>query len=134
MQPTRSVVAAGLFLFGMSFLWYLPHFLRPGTRPEGAVWLVIQVLVAVTVVVFAMSTWAVFRGLSWWLLVTAVASILGVITSVLWWSAAASTIGAADAAVNALLHLAGSVLIGGAVLVPSVKANLDNRFRTSSAG
>jgi hypothetical protein len=68
MHPTRSAVAAGLLLFGMSFLWYLPHFLRPGTRPEGGVWLVIQVLALATVVVFAAGTWAVFRDLSWWVL------------------------------------------------------------------
>ena len=45
MVAVRSALSAILFLFGSSFLWFLPHFLRPGTRPDGPMWAVIQVVV-----------------------------------------------------------------------------------------
>ena len=50
MARFRTLAAGAIFLFGTTFLWFMPSFLGTGTTANGTIWLVIQLLVLATVV------------------------------------------------------------------------------------
>jgi hypothetical protein len=50
MARFRTVAAAAIFLFGTTFLWFMPSVVGTGADVEGAIWSVIQLLVLATVI------------------------------------------------------------------------------------
>jgi lipoprotein signal peptidase len=126
MTRLRTAAAAAIFLFGTTFLWFMPSFLRTGTTVEGASWSVIQVLVLATVVSYAGAAWGLYKARAWWRPVTTGASILGAVVLPLWWIAASSITGVTNIAANLALHAVGIAVL----LVPSLARSLDRRLAT----
>jgi hypothetical protein len=50
MAHLRTLAAGVIFLFGTTFLWFMPSFLGTGTEAEGTIWSVIQLLVLATMI------------------------------------------------------------------------------------
>jgi lipoprotein signal peptidase len=126
MTRLRTAAAAAIFLFGTTFFWFMPSFLRTGTTVEGASWSVIQVLVLATVVSYAGAAWGLYKARAWWRPVTTGASILGAVVLPLWWIAASSITGVTNIAANLALHAVGIAVL----LVPSLARSLDRRLAT----
>ena len=128
MARLRTVAAAVLFLFGTTFLWFMPSFLGTGTAVEGASWSVIQALVLATVISYAAAAWGLYKAGAWWKPVTIGASILGALVLPLWWIAASSMTGVPNMAANLALHAMGIAVLLVLLLVPSLAQGLDRRL------
>jgi hypothetical protein len=134
MSRFRTVAAVAIFLFGSTFLWLMPSFVGTGTTVNGAIWSIIQVLVAATVVGFAGAAWGLYRATAWWKPVTIGASILGALVLPLWWFAASSVSGVTNLAANLALHAIGIAVLLLVLLVPSLAQGLDRRLTFHSGG
>lgn len=127
MARFRTLAAGALFLFGTTFLWFMPSFLGAGTEVEGAVWPVIQLLVLATVMGYAGAAWGLYKTTDWWRPLTIGASILGTVVLLVWWVAASPLSGVTTMAANLVLHAIGiAVLL--LLLVPSLGRGLDRRL------
>jgi hypothetical protein len=127
MARLRSLAAGALFLFGTTFLWFMPSFLGAGTEVEGAVWSAIQLLVLATVMGYAAAAWTLYRATTWWRPLAIGASILGTVVLSVWWVAVSSLSGATNMAANLALHAIGiAVLL--LLLVTSLGRGLDRRL------
>ena len=128
MARLRTAAAVVLFLFGTTFLWFMPSFLGTGTTVEGAIWSVIQILVLVTVVGFAAAAWGLYKATAWWRPMAIGGSVLGAVVLPLWWIAASSIAGMTNMAANLALHAAGVTALLVVLLVPSLAQGLDRRL------
>ena len=128
MARLRTAAAAALFLFGSTFLWFMPSFLGTGTTVDGASWSAIQLLVLATVISYAAAAWGLYKATAWWKPVTITASILGAVVLALWWIAASSIAGVTNLASNLALHAAGIAALLVVLLVPSLARGLDRRL------
>lgn len=128
MARLRIAAAVGLFLFGSTFLWFMPSFLGTGTTVDGAIWSVIQLLVLVTVISYAGAAWGLYKATAWWRPMAIGASILGAVVLPLWWIAASSIAGVANLAANLALHATGVAVLLVGLLVPSLAGGLDRRL------
>jgi hypothetical protein len=126
MTRLRTAAAAAIFLFGTTFLWFMPSFL--GTTVEGASWSVIQVLVLAIVVSYAGAAWGLYKARAWWRPLTTGASILGAVVLPLWWIAASSITGVTNMAATLVLHAVGIAVLLVVLLVPSLAQGLDRRL------
>jgi hypothetical protein len=124
----RTAAAAAIFLFGTTFLWFMPSFLGTGTTVEGAIWSVIQVLVLATVVSYAGAAWGLYKARAWWRPVTVAGSVPGTAVLSLWWIAAGSIGGVTNMAANLALHAVGIAVLLVLLLVPSLAQGLDRRL------
>jgi hypothetical protein len=130
MAGLRTTAAAAIFLFGTTFLWFMPSFLGTGTTVEGASWSVIQLLVLATVISYAGAAWGLYKATARWKPVTIWASILGAVVLALWWIAASSIAGVTNLAANLALHAAGITVLLVVLLVPSLTRSLDRGLAT----
>jgi hypothetical protein len=128
MSRFKTAAAVAIFLFGTTFLWFMPSFLGTGATVEGAIWSIIQLLVLVTVVGFAGAAWGLYKATAWWRPVTIGASVLGALVLPLWWGAASSIAGVTNMAANLALHAAGIAVLLVVLLVPSLARSLDRRL------
>ena len=85
----RNMGGVALFLFGTTFLWLTPTFATPGISTDGFLWALTQVLALVTLAGFTVATWGLFRRDSWWERVAVGSAVLGLVTLIPFWIAAA---------------------------------------------
>jgi len=128
MSRFRAVAAGAIFLFGTTFLWFMPSFLAAGTTVGGALWSVIQLLVLATVVGYAGATWGLYKSTTWWRPLAIGGSSLGTLVLVLWWLAVSSLGGVTNMAANLALHAIGIAVLLLLLLVPSLGRGIDRRL------
>jgi hypothetical protein len=115
----RNVVAAGVFLFGTTFLWMMPFFIGP--RATGAMWTAAQVLGFIAIIAFTVAAWGTFNTSGWWETVALASGVIGVAATIPYAIAAPTTAGTGDPLsifINIVLHGVGSAVIIAALLMP----------------
>jgi hypothetical protein len=83
MARFRRVAAAAIFLFGTTFLWFLPSFLGTGTDAEGASWSVIRLLVLAILIGYVGAAWGLYKAATWWRPLAIGGSVVGSLMLVL---------------------------------------------------
>lgn len=127
MSRFRTLAAGATFLFGTTFLWFLPSSLETGTAVEGASWSVIQLLVPASVIGYAGVAWGLYKATAWWRPLTIAGSIVGTVV-LLWSMAVGSLSGVTNMAANLALHAIGIAVLLLALLVPSLRRDLKCRL------
>jgi hypothetical protein len=127
MARFRTLAAVAIFLFGTTFLWFMPSFLGTGTDVEGAIWSVVQLLVLATVIGYTGAAWGVYKATAWWRPLAIGTSVVGTLVLLLWWLAASSIDGVTNMASNNVLHAIGIAVLLVVLLVPSLGRGLDRR-------
>jgi hypothetical protein len=122
------MAAAAIFLFGTTFLWFMPSFLGTATIVEGVIWSIIQLLVLATVIGYAGAAWGLYKATTWWRELALGGSIVGILVLVLWWLAVGSLSGVTNLAANLGLHAIGIAAMVGLLLVPSLGKGVDRRL------
>jgi hypothetical protein len=115
----RNVIAAGVFLFGTTFLWMMPLFIGP--KATGAMWTAAQVLGFLAIIGFTAAAWGIFKATGWWETVALASSVVGVAATIPYAIAAPTTAGTGDPLsifINIVLHGLGSAVIIAALLMP----------------
>ena len=129
MSRFRTVAAGAIFLFGTTFLWFMPSFLGAGTTVGGgALWSVIQLLVLPTVVGYAGAAWGLYKATTWWRPLAIGGSSVGALVLVLWWLAVSSVSGVTNMTANLALHAIGIAVLLLVLLVPSLGRGIDRRL------
>jgi hypothetical protein len=128
MARSKTVAAAAIFLFGTTFLWFMPSFLGTATTVEGAIWSIVQLLVLATVVGYAGAAWGLYNATTWWRMLALGGSIVGILVLVLWWMAVSSLSGVTNMAANLGLHAIGIAVLLGVLLIPSLGRGVDRRL------
>jgi hypothetical protein len=124
----RTVAAAAIFLFGTTFLWFMPSFLGTATTAEGAIWPIIQLLVLATVIGYAGAAWGLYKATTWWRALALGGSIVGILVLVLWWMTVSSLSAVTNMAANLALHAIGIAVLLGLLLLPSLGRSVDRRL------
>jgi hypothetical protein len=124
----RTVAAAAIFLFGTSFLWFMPSFLGTGADVEGAIWSIIQLLALAPVVGYVGAAWALYRARTWWRPLAIGGSVVGTMVLGLWWLAVNVLSGATNMAANLAMHAIGITVLLLVLLVPSLGRGFDRRL------
>jgi hypothetical protein len=126
----KNWVALGLFLFGSKFLWMTRDFLANPREGTGVLWSVVQVLVLVAIVGFAVAAWVVFKEATWWEPVAIASAIVGLAALIPYVIGVRQVGDAGDAGVqmNIAIHVAGVVAVFVVVLVPVVHDWLARRI------
>jgi len=128
MAHSRRLAAGAIFLFGTTFLWFMPSFLGTGAEVEGAIWSVLQLLVLATVIGYVGAAWALYRATTWWRPLAIGGSVVGTMVLGLWWLAVNSLSGATNMAANLALHAIGIAVLLLVLLVPSLGRGFDRRL------
>jgi hypothetical protein len=128
MSRFRTGATVAIFLFGTTFLWFMPSFLGTDTTVEGAIWSVIQLLVLATVIGYAGAAWGLYKVTALWRPLAIGGSIVGALVLVLWWTAVSSINGVTNMATNLALHGIGIAVLLLVLLVPSLGRGLDRRL------
>jgi hypothetical protein len=89
MLTIRNLGGIALFLFGTTFLWLTPAFASRDVSTDGALWAVTRVMALVTLAGFLVATHGLFRRYSWWETAAVGSAVLGLLTLVPFWIAAA---------------------------------------------
>jgi hypothetical protein len=116
------MVAAGVFLFGTTFLWMMPLFIGP--KATGAIWTAAQVLGFLAILGFTVAAWGIFKATGWWETITFGSAIVGVAATLPYAIAAPTTAGTGDPlsiSITIMLHGLGSAVIIAALLMPSAE-------------
>lgn len=118
----KNWIALGLFLFGSTFLWMTRDFLANPREGSGVLWSIIQVLTLVAIVGFAVASWSVFKGASWWEPVAITSAVVGLAALVPYVIGVRQVGDAGDAGVqmNIVIHAVGIAAVFVLVLVPVV--------------
>ena len=127
MSRFRMVAAGAIFVFGTTFLWFMPSFLGTGTTVGGAMWSVIQLLALATVVGYAGAAWGLYMATSWWRPLAIGGSAFGTLVLMLWWLMVSSLSGVTNMAANLALHAIGIAVLLLVLLVPSLGRGIDRR-------
>jgi hypothetical protein len=125
----RNVIAAGVLLFGSTFLWMMPLFIGP--KATGALWTAAQVLGFVAILGFTVAAWGIFKATGWWETVTLASGIIGVAVTIPYTIAAPTTAGTGDLLsmfINIALHGLGSTVIIAALLMPPAEQWIAGRM------
>jgi hypothetical protein len=125
MARFRTVAAVAVFLFGTTFLWFMPSFLGTGTTLDGVIWSVIQLLVLATVIGYAGAAWGLYKATAWWRPLAIGGSVVGVLVLLLWWLAVNSLSGVTNMAANLALHATGIAVLLLVLLMPSLGRGVD---------
>jgi hypothetical protein len=125
MARFRTVAAVAVFLFGTTFLWFMPSFLGTGTTLDGVIWSVIQLLVLATVIGYAGAAWGLYKATAWWRPLAIGGSVVGVLVLLLWWLAVNSLSGVTNMAANLALHATGIAVLLLGLLMPSLGRGVD---------
>jgi hypothetical protein len=131
MFTIRNVGAVALFLFGTTFLWLTPSFASQGVSTKGLAWSITQVLSLVTLALFSVATWGLFKKAGWWEAVAVVAAAVGFAVLVPYWLAARHA-GEVNPEFNVLIHVIGSVGVWVLLLVPSLERWVDGHVLAGS--
>jgi hypothetical protein len=125
MWTIRTLGGISLFLLGTTFLWLTPAFASRGLSTDGILWGLTRVLAFITIAGFMIATWALFRRDSWWEQVAVASAVLGLVTLVPYWVAAAKA-GETTPAFNVLIHALGSGGVLALLLIPSLDRWVDS--------
>lgn len=107
MFTLRNLAAVSMFLFGTTFMWLTPMFVAGDSKPKGFAWSLVLVLSWVVMAGFTAGAWAIFKERSWWEPVAIASALVGSVTVIAYWMAAAWTGGVVGAAFNVVIHVAG---------------------------
>lgn len=116
----RNVAAATLLVYASTFLWMTASFAGTKKPPGGAAWTIANVGALVSLALFTLAAWGVFKSRSWWERAATVGAIVGVAALVPYGIAASST-GVAGPGLNSAIHLAGSAAVLFVLLVPALE-------------
>jgi hypothetical protein len=124
MFTIRNLGGVAMFLFGTTFLWLTPSFAGPGVPTGGIAWSVTQVLALVTLALFTVATWGLFKKAGWWKLLARVAAGIGFAALIPYWIAA-SHAGEINPAFTVFVLALGNVGVLTLLLVPSLEHWVD---------
>jgi hypothetical protein len=130
MFTMKNMLAAGLLVFGSTFLWMTKMFLADARSADGAIWGVIQILVLAAIAGFTVAAFGVYRGATWWEPVAMVSAVIGLVSVVPYVIGVRAVGQFADAGVgmNIAIHVVGSVVVIALVMVPVIHTWLSNRL------
>jgi hypothetical protein len=114
----RNMTALGLFFFGTTFLWLTPAFLGGKRELTGIAWSVLQGLVLLTILGFALAAWGIFKDSSWWQLAAVISGAFGIAAVIPYWIATRGMTGIENVGSNLAIHGLGSLLVVTALVVP----------------
>jgi hypothetical protein len=120
MFTIRNAGGVALFLLGTTFIWVTPAFAGKGVSTSGLLWAMTRILAFVTIAGFTVATWGLFHRSSWWELLAVGSSLLGVVTMVPYWIAAARA-GETTPAFNVFIHVLGCAGVLALLLVPQLE-------------
>jgi hypothetical protein len=130
MFTVRNLGGIALFLFGTTFLWLTPAFASKDVSTDGVLWAITRVMALATLAGFLVATWGLFQRDSWWEAVAVGSAMLGLLTLVPFWIAAAKS-GETTPAFTvfvAFLGIAGVLVL---LLVPKLEHWVDSHVMGS---
>jgi hypothetical protein len=107
-------------VYGSTFLWMTASFAGTSRPPGGAAWVIADVGALVSLALFTLAAWGVFRS-RWWERAASAAAVAGLATLVPYWIAASST---PEPGLNKPIHIAGSAAVLIVLLVPALERRL----------
>jgi peptidoglycan/LPS O-acetylase OafA/YrhL len=120
-RTRRDVAAAALLVYGSTFLWLTASFAGTSRPPGGAAWTIADVGALVSLALFALAAWGVFRSTWWWERIASAAAIVGLAALVPYWIAASST---PEPSLNKPIHIVGSAAVLLVLLVPALERRM----------
>ena len=117
----RNITAATLLVYGSTFLWMTASFAGTSAPPGGPAWMIANVGALVSLALFTLAAWAVFRSRWWWERAAAAGAIAGLATLVPYWIAASST---PEPGLNKPIHIVGSAAVLLVLLVPAFERRM----------
>jgi hypothetical protein len=127
----KNVFAVGLFLFGTTFVWMTASFAGRTPPPTGAAWAVVNALTLLVVVGFTVAAWGVFKGASWWETVALASAVVGLVSMIPYLVGLTqidATFADLGIEINLWMHILGSLIVVGLVLLPSMHDWMAPRF------
>ena len=119
MFTIRNLGGVALFLFGTTYLWLTPMFVKPGLSTRGVLWSITQVGSLLTLLGFTVATWGLFKRASWWDEAAIGSAILGLAVLVPYWIAAHNS-GETTPWWNVLVHAVGAAGVLILLTVPAL--------------
>ena len=120
-RTRRNITAATLLVYGSTFLWMTATFAGTSTPPGGATWAIATVCALVSLALFTLAAWGVFRSKRWWERTASAGAIAGLATLVPYWIAASST---PEPGLNKPIHIVGSAAVLLVLLIPALERRL----------
>jgi peptidoglycan/LPS O-acetylase OafA/YrhL len=119
----RNVTAATLLVYASTFLWMTASFAGTEKPPGGVAWALATAGALVSLVLFALAAWGLFKAAPWWERVASAGAITGLAALVPYGIAASST-GVSGPGLNSAIHLAGSAAVLLVLLVPALERRM----------
>jgi peptidoglycan/LPS O-acetylase OafA/YrhL len=120
-KTRRNVAAAALLVYGSTFLWMTASFAGTSTPPGGTTWMIASVGALISLALFTLAAWGVFRSKWWWEQAASAAAIVGLAALVPYWIAASST---PEPGLNKPIHIIGSAAVLLVLLVPALERRM----------
>jgi membrane protease YdiL (CAAX protease family) len=119
----RNVAAATLLVYASTFLWMTASFAGTKKPPGGAMWATATAGALVSLALFTLAGWGVFKSKSWWERAAVAGAVAGLAALVPYGIAASST-GVSGPGLNSAIHLAGSGAVLVVLLVPALERRM----------
>ena len=120
-RARRNIAAAALLVYGSTFLWMTASFAGTIRPSGGAAWVIADVGALVSLALFTLAAWGVFRSRWWWERAASAGAVAGLATLVPYWVAASST---PEPGLNKPIHIVGSAAVLLVLLVPALERRL----------
>jgi hypothetical protein len=120
-RTRRNIAAVTLLVYGSTFLWMTALFAGTSRPPGGAAWVIASIGALVSLALFTLAAWGVFRSKWWWQRAASAGAIAGLATLVPYWIAASST---PEPGLNKPIHIVGSAAVLLVLLVPALERRL----------
>jgi len=120
-RTRRNIAAATLLVYGSTFLRMTSSFAGTNRPPGGAAWVIADVGALVSLALFTLAAWGVFRSKRWWERAASAGAIVGLATLVPYWIAASST---PEPGLNKPIHILGSAAVLLVLLVPALERRM----------
>ncbi len=118
--PRRNLAAATLVVYASTFAWMTAFFAGTKKPPGGVMWAIASAGALVSLALFALAAWGVFRSRPWWERVASAGAIVGLAALVPYGIAASST-GVSGPGLNSTIHIIGSATVLLVLLVPALE-------------
>jgi peptidoglycan/LPS O-acetylase OafA/YrhL len=122
-RTRRNVAAATLLVYASTFLWMTASFAGTEKPPGGAAWTLATVGALVSLALFTLAAWGLFKSTSWWERVASAGAIAGLAALVPYGVAASST-GVSGPGLNSAIHITGSAAVLLVLLVPALERRM----------
>jgi fatty acid desaturase len=99
----RNVAAVTLIVYASTFLWMTASFAGTKKPPGGAMWATATVGALVSLALFTLAAWGVFKSKSWWERAAVAGAVAGLAALVPYGIAASST-GVSGPGLNSAIH------------------------------